>query len=76
MADLWSLCKPKNVEEGLNKSGDEENLLFRGTPIKQDEQELSMQNETQQTKHNPTPTSHLSLETINPQLPLTSNLTL
>jgi hypothetical protein len=40
MADLWSLCEPKNIEEGPNKSGDEKNLLFRETPIEQDEPEL------------------------------------
>jgi hypothetical protein len=41
MADLWSLCKPKNVEEGLNKSGSKKNSLFGGTPIEQDKPELS-----------------------------------
>jgi hypothetical protein len=41
MADLWSLCKLKNVEEGPNKSRDEKNLSFRGTFIEQDEPELS-----------------------------------
>jgi hypothetical protein len=41
MADLWSLCEPKNVEEGPNESGSQKNLLFRGTPIEQDEPELS-----------------------------------
>jgi hypothetical protein len=41
MADLWTLCEPKNVEEGPNKSGSEKNLLFRGTPIEQDKPELS-----------------------------------
>jgi hypothetical protein len=40
MADLWTLCKLKNVEEGPNKSESEKNLLFRGTQIKQDEPEL------------------------------------
>jgi hypothetical protein len=41
MADLWTLHELQNVEEGPNKSGSEKNLLFRGTPIKQDELELS-----------------------------------
>jgi hypothetical protein len=41
MADLWSLHKLKNVEEGPNKSGSKKNSLFRGTPIEQDEPELS-----------------------------------
>jgi hypothetical protein len=31
----------KNIEEGPNKSGSKKNLLFRGTPIEQDEPELS-----------------------------------
>jgi hypothetical protein len=35
------LCKPKNIEEGPNESESEKNLLFRGTPIKQDKPELS-----------------------------------
>jgi hypothetical protein len=67
MADLWSLCKPKNIEEGPKKSGSEKNSLFRGTPIEQDKPELFMQNETPQTRHNLTLTNHLSLETTNPQ---------
>jgi hypothetical protein len=41
MADLWSPHKPKNVEEGPNKSESKKNLIFRGTPIEQDEPELS-----------------------------------
>jgi hypothetical protein len=41
MADIWTLHEPKNVEEGPNKSGSKKNLLFRGTPIEQDELELS-----------------------------------
>jgi hypothetical protein len=41
MADLWTLHKPKNIEEGPKKSGSEKNLLFRGTPNEQDEPELS-----------------------------------
>jgi hypothetical protein len=41
MANLWSLCEPKNIEEGPNKSGSKKNSLFRGTPIEQDEPELS-----------------------------------
>jgi hypothetical protein len=41
MADLWTLCELKNVEEGPNKSGSKKNLSFRGTPIEQDEPELS-----------------------------------
>jgi hypothetical protein len=40
MADLWTLHEPKNIEEGPNKFGSERNLLFRGTPIEQDEPEL------------------------------------
>jgi hypothetical protein len=51
MADLWTLHKPKNVEEGPNKSGSKKNLLFRGTPIKQDEPELSA---SFYTERNPT----------------------
>jgi hypothetical protein len=42
MADFWSLCKPKNVEEEPNKSGSKKNLLFRGTPIELDKPELSV----------------------------------
>jgi hypothetical protein len=41
MADLWSLCELKNIEEGPNKSGSKKKLLFRGTPIEQDKPELS-----------------------------------
>jgi hypothetical protein len=41
MANLWTPCEPKNVEEGPNKSESEKNLLFRGTFIEQDEPELS-----------------------------------
>jgi hypothetical protein len=41
MANLWSLCEPKNIEEGSNKSGSRKNSLFRGTLIEQDEPELS-----------------------------------
>jgi hypothetical protein len=41
MADLWTLRKPKNIEEGPKKSGSKKNLLFRGTPVKQDKPELS-----------------------------------
>jgi hypothetical protein len=48
MADLWSLCKPKNIEEGPNESGSKKNLLFRGTPIEQDEPELSASFYTEQ----------------------------
>jgi hypothetical protein len=40
MANLWTPHKPKNVEEGLNKSESKKNLLFRGTPIEQDKPEL------------------------------------
>jgi hypothetical protein len=41
MANLWTPHELKNVEEGPNKSESERNSLFRGTPIKQDEPELS-----------------------------------
>jgi hypothetical protein len=41
MADLWTPHEPKNVEEGLNESESEKNSLFGGTPIEQDEPELS-----------------------------------
>jgi hypothetical protein len=41
MANFWTPREPKNVEEGPNKSESEKNLLFGGTPIKQDEPELS-----------------------------------
>jgi hypothetical protein len=41
MADLWTPREPKNVEEGPNESESEKNSLFEGTPIKQDEPELS-----------------------------------
>jgi hypothetical protein len=37
----FGLCEPKNVEEGPNKSGSKKKSLFRGTPIEQDEPELS-----------------------------------
>jgi hypothetical protein len=70
MADLWTLHELKNVEKGPNKSGSKKNLLFRGTPIEQDEPELSasfMQNKTLLTRHNLTPINNLSLKTTNPQ---------
>jgi hypothetical protein len=41
MANLWTPCEPKNVEEGPNKSKSEKNSLFGGTPMEQDEPELS-----------------------------------
>jgi hypothetical protein len=41
MADLCSPHELKNVEEGPNESESKKNLLFRGTPIEQDELELS-----------------------------------
>jgi hypothetical protein len=41
MANLWTPCEPKNIEEGPNKSESKKNSLFRGTPIEQDEPELS-----------------------------------
>jgi hypothetical protein len=41
MADLWTPRGLKNVEKGPNKSESKKNLLFRGTPIEQDEPELS-----------------------------------
>jgi Zinc knuckle len=41
MADLWTPREPKNVEEGPNESESEKNSLFGGTPIEQDEPELS-----------------------------------
>jgi hypothetical protein len=41
MANLWTPHKPKNIEEGPNESESKKNLLFRGTPIKQDKPELS-----------------------------------
>jgi hypothetical protein len=58
MADLWISCELKNIEEGPNKSESEKNLLFRGTPIKQDELELSAsfyaeQNPTEQAQPHP-----------------------
>jgi hypothetical protein len=40
-ADLWTPRELKNVEEGLNESESKKNLLFGGTPIEQDEPELS-----------------------------------
>jgi hypothetical protein len=48
MADLWTLHEPKNVEAGPNKSGSKKNLLFRGTPIEQDEPDLSASFYTEQ----------------------------
>jgi hypothetical protein len=41
MVDLWSLHKPKNIEEGPRKFESKKNLLFRRTPIEQDKPELS-----------------------------------
>jgi hypothetical protein len=41
MADLWTPHEPKNVEEGPNESESEKNSSFGGTPIEQDEPELS-----------------------------------
>jgi hypothetical protein len=41
MANLWIPREPKNVEEGPNESESEKNSLFGGTPIEQDEPELS-----------------------------------
>jgi hypothetical protein len=43
-----TLYKLKNIEEGPNESGSEKNLLFRGTPIEQDEPELSASFYTEQ----------------------------
>jgi hypothetical protein len=40
-ADLWTPCELKNVEEGPNESESKKNSLFGGTPIEQDEPELS-----------------------------------
>jgi hypothetical protein len=40
MANLWTPCEPKNVEEGPNEYESEKNLLFGKTPIEQDEPEL------------------------------------
>jgi hypothetical protein len=48
MADLWIPCEPKNVEEGPNESESKKNLSFRGTPIEQDEPELSASFYTEQ----------------------------
>jgi hypothetical protein len=58
MADLWTPCEPKNVEEGPNESESEKNLLVGGTPIEQDEPELSAsfyteQNPTEQAQPHP-----------------------
>jgi hypothetical protein len=47
MVNLWTLCEPKNVEKGPNKSGSKKNLLFSGTPI-EDEPELSASFYTEQ----------------------------
>jgi hypothetical protein len=41
MADLWTPCELKNIEEGPNKFESKKNSLFRGTLIEQDEPELS-----------------------------------
>jgi hypothetical protein len=41
MADLWTPHELKNIEKGPNKFESKKNLLFRGTPIEQDESELS-----------------------------------
>jgi hypothetical protein len=41
MADLWTSCELKNVEEGPNESESEKNSLFGETPIEQDKPELS-----------------------------------
>jgi hypothetical protein len=48
MTDLWSPCKLKNIEEGLNKSESKKKLLFRKTPIEWDEPELSASFYTEQ----------------------------
>jgi hypothetical protein len=58
MANLWTPHEPKNVEEGPNESESKKNLLFRGTPIEQDESELSAsfyteQNTTEQAQPHP-----------------------
>jgi hypothetical protein len=41
MANFRTPHEPKNIEEGPNKSESEKNSLFGGTPIEQDEPELS-----------------------------------
>jgi hypothetical protein len=41
MANLWTPCELKNVEERPNESESKKNSLFGGTPIKQDKPELS-----------------------------------
>jgi hypothetical protein len=48
MTDLWTPHELKNVEEGPNESESEKNLLFGGTPIEQDEPELSASFYTEQ----------------------------
>jgi hypothetical protein len=48
MANLWTPCEPKNVEEGPNESEREKNLLFGGIPIEQDEPKLSASFYTEQ----------------------------
>jgi hypothetical protein len=41
MANLWTPCKPKNIEEGPNEFESKKNSLFGGTLIEQDKPELS-----------------------------------
>jgi hypothetical protein len=58
MADLWTPREPKNIEEVSNKSECKKNSLFRGTPIEQDEPELSAsfyaeRNPTEQAQPHP-----------------------
>jgi hypothetical protein len=58
MANLWNPRELKNVEEEPNESESKRNLLFRGTPIEQDEPELSAsfyaeQNPAEQAQPNP-----------------------
>jgi hypothetical protein len=48
MANLWTPCKPKNIEERPNESESKKNLLFEGTSIEQDEPELSASFHTEQ----------------------------
>jgi hypothetical protein len=48
MADLWTPRELKNVEEGPNESENEKNSSFGGTPIEQDEPELSASFDTEQ----------------------------
>jgi hypothetical protein len=70
MADIRTPREPKNVEEEPNESESKKNSLFEGTPIEQDEPELSASfytEQSQQNRHNSIPINCLFSKITSPQ---------